>query len=303
MKISKLLSVFLGLTVISASMPYSTAIAVTSNGNEPDVSANNTLIEFLPDYISQAYDMTNVVEVSELNATDEYSVTFLNNDGTYSLLQFMTPIKYYDSNSSSYRFIDNEIISSKETGYEFENKANSFSSMFPYSSSDGIVFKDSDYSVKMIPVSNNNNSADKVVSDYNSECEFISYGDVYGTNTDLRYYIENNGLKETLILNECPDFSTYSFELQVEGLEIKEQSGSSIILYDIETGEETLKLNPVFIQDSSDYFNTTYNNTYSVETIDYNNYLVTVNMDEEFLNSDETVYPCTDDPTIYYTRM
>ena len=94
-------------------------------------------------------------------------------------------------------------ISSKETGYEFENKANSFSSMFPYSSSDGIVFKDSDYSVKMIPVSNNNNSADKVVSDYNSECEFISYGDVYGTNTDLRYYIENNGLKETLILNEC----------------------------------------------------------------------------------------------------
>lgn len=303
MKISKLLSVILGFTVISASIPYSTAIADTSNGDDPNASVNNETIDCLPNYISQAYDMTDVVEVSELNATDEYSVTFLNNDDTYSLLQFMTPIKYYDSNSSSYRFIDNEIINSKETGYEFENKANSFLSLFPYSSSDGIVFKDSDYSVKMIPVSNNNNSADKVVSDYNSECEFISYGDVYGTNTDLRYYIENNGLKETLILNECPDFSTYSFELQVEGLEIKEQSGSSIILYDIETGEEILKLNPVFIQDSSDYFNTTYNNTYSVETIDYNNYLVTVNMDEEFLNSDETVYPCTVDPTIYYTRM
>ena len=271
MKISKLLSVILGFTVISASIPYSTAIADTSNGDDPNASVNNETIDCLPNYISQAYDMTDVVEVSELNATDEYSVTFLNNDDTYSLLQFMTPIKYYDSNSSSYRFIDNEIINSKETGYEFENKANSFLSLFPYSSSDGIVFKDSDYSVKMIPVSNNNNSADKVVSDYNSECEFISYGDVYGTNTDLRYYIENNGLKETLILNECPDFSTYSFELQVEGLEIKEQSGSSIILYDIETGEEILKLNPVFIQDSSDYFNTTYNNTYSVETIDYNN--------------------------------
>ena len=303
MKISKLLSVILGFTVISASIPYSTAIADTSNGSDPNASVNNKTIDCLPNYISQAYDMTNVVEVSELNATDEYSVTFLNNDGTYSLLQFMTPIKYYDSNSSSYRFIDNEIISSKKTGYEFENKANSFLSMFPFSSSDGVIFKDSDCSVKMIPVSNNTNSADKVVSDYNSEYEYISYGDVYGANTDLRYYIENNGLKETLVLNECPDFSTYSFELQLEGLEIKEQSGSSIILYDIETGEETLKLNPVFIQDSSDYFKTTYNNTYSVKAIDCNNYLVTVNLDSEFLNSDEIVYPCTVDPTIYYTRM
>lgn len=303
MKISKLLSVILGFTVISASIPYSTAIAVTSNGSGLNVSMNNTSIDCLPNYISQAYDMTNVVEVSDLDATDEYSITFLNNDGTYSLLQFMTPIKYYDSNSNSYRFIDNEIVTSKETGYEFENKANSFSSMFPCSSSDGVVFKDSDYSVKMIPVSDNDNSADKVVSDYNSECEYISYGNVYGTDTDLRYYIENNGLKETLVLNDRPDFSTYSFKLQLEGLEIKEHSGSSIILYDIETGEETLKLNPVFIQDSSDYFNTTYNNTYSVEAIDYNDYLVTVNLDAEFLNSDEIVYPCTVDPTIYYTRM
>lgn len=297
MKTNRIVSAFLSLILILSSFVYSPVCAETADNSCVAFSEDYRLNEEVPQYLCQAYDEMGNGYSSSYVSSDEYSVTFLNDDGTYSMMQFMEPIKYYDNKTESYHFIDNEIINSSNSIYEYENKSNAFSSLF---SSNGVTFMDDFFSIDMIPISDCENIFRKVTIE--SENNYVSYGDVYGKNTELRYYVENSGLKEVVVLNERPDFSSYSFKIHLNGLEVNSLNGDKITLTDSVSGEEKFLLEPVFIQDSSDNCNISYDNFYSSEKIDDNDYIITVNLDKDFLNDESIVYPCIVDPTVYYMR-
>lgn len=257
-------------------------------------------IDDLPDYIQESYDFSSVSSISEIGSDDLYSITVSNDDGTYSTIQFFQPIKYFDTTDQAYKFIDNDIIISEDDNYAYENKANSFSTLFPHLSSDGVRLIDEKYAITMMPVASKEHEVSLV--DNKVETDYISYGNVYGENTDLRYLTTNDGIKETLVLDEGANLYSYSFEISLNGVYVEACEGSQIEFKDSQSGESVFIMSPIYIQDSSEKDNITYNNYYNVEQLTDTTYKVSVCLDKEFLEDKDTVYPCVVDPTIYYMR-
>ena len=295
MRVKRILSLMLSATMLTGLLGYDTVFT-----EAVAVSEENSTLDVLPDYIQEAYDFSSANSVSEIGKDDLYSITVSNSDGTYSTVQFFQPIKYFDGKDQTYKFIDNTLVMSKSEKYAYENKANSFSTLYPWVSSEGVSLVDDKYTITMIPATFED-CAVSLVSD-RSETAYISYGDVYGENTELRYSTNSDGIKETLILNENVDFDSYSFEISLDGVYLETFEGKQIEFKDSQTDEPVFLMSPTFIQDSSEKENITYNNYYSVEQLSNTTYKIDVYLDKEFLEDKNTVYPCVVDPTVYYMR-
>lgn len=288
---SGLLCVALAITQAATSSAFSNVYA------ENEVTHNE---EIIPSYLEKIYDFSDVESVVECDDEDDCSITLQKNDDTFSTLLFAEPIKFYDEMSCSYEFIDNKIVESNDSEYAYVNKANSFETMFSYNSKDGILFKEGDYSIRMTPVTDINSEA--LLQDEDSYSNYLSYVDVYGDGTELQYSLNNSGLKECLYLYEKPETYSYSFEIQTTGLEPKSTVGTDIVLMDAQTGEDVIRIAPIYIVDSSDFPLYSYNNYYTLSKLSDDNYLVTMVLDEEFLNDENINYPCVVDPAIYPMR-
>lgn len=283
---------FIGLTVSTSILFTSVVSGFVSYGYDAEKFSE------LPNHISELYDFSKVDSISDMESDDVSSLTLKNTDGTYTMLQFDEPIKYYDSKSDSFKFIDNSIVKSDEKDYAFENKANSFSCKFSDSCLDGIIFEDDSYSIKFFPSSSEPSFA-KLESQKDNN-ETVIYKDAFGKNIDLQYITTNNGLKENVIIDSYSDFSSYSFNMELSGLIISEYKGEQISLVDPKTDKQVFTFAPAFIVDSTGE-NISYDNYYTVEKKSESNYKITMNLDEEFLYDKNTQYPCIVDPVIYYT--
>lgn len=288
MKIKNLLGITISVTILFTSV----ISGFVSYGSE------NIKFDDVPEQIRNLYDFSKVECLSDLGEEDLSSLTLKNTDGTYTLLQFDEPIRFYDDVSGTYKFIDNTIVNSSNINYEYENSANTFSCKFSNSFSDGILFEDDKYSVKFTPVSSYTSSS-KPVSKIDDE-NAVVYEDAFGEGIDLKYAFANNGLKENIVIEEYKDFTSYSFVVDLEGLQINDNENSYINLLDEITGEEVLTFAPTFIVDSTGE-NISYDNCYTIEKISSDKYNITVKLDESFLKDETTQYPCVVDPILFYT--
>lgn len=108
-----------------------------------------------------------LVKVKEIDTP--YTECFQNEDGTYSLYIYSSPIQYYDG--SSYRHIDNTIIESTNSNYVYENKDNSVKTYFPKNLNYDILITNGDFSLPF-----NIGLSDLAFS----EADLVDYNNIYG---------------------------------------------------------------------------------------------------------------------------
>lgn len=260
-------------------------------------------LEQLPDelYAILENDIQDSVQIDEKTVSDLFSVGFVNSDGTKSLMTFDSPVKYLDDETGSICFIDNAFISTDDDniGIAYANHGNNYSANFPVNISDGVSFSEAGFSINMKPTDVLENCEPQIV---NNE---LVYDNAFNDNTDICYSLENSGIKESIIVYEPTGCSCYDFIISADGLVPETENGKSITLLDESNGEPVFVIQPTFIMDSynGEYIDgeehTTYDNYYDIEQQDDGTYLLRMNLDEEFLNAESTVYPCIIDPSIW----
>lgn len=268
----------------------------------PQLIDESLRLEQLPDelYSMLENDIQDAVQIDEKTVSDLFSVGFVNSDGTKSLMTFDDPVKYLDDETGSIYFIDNAFISTDDdNGVAYANHGNSYSANFPVNISDGVSFSEADFSINMKPADALENCEPQIV---NNE---LVYDNAFNDNTNICYSLENSGIKESIIVYEPTGCSCYDFIISADGLVPETESGKSITLLDESNGEPVFVIQPTFIMDSynGEYIDgeehTTYDNYYDIEQQDDGTYLLHMNLDEEFLNAESTVYPCVIDPSIW----
>lgn len=303
------LSVLLLQTLMEPSMQFvafgmDESVAIDNDGISSDIMEaddENLNLDALPDDLRNRFseELQNAVKLDESTYADLYNVVTINDDGTKSLIAFEEPIKYFDEDSNSVRFIENTIVPAAEDRAAYVNYGNDYSVSFPKNISDGVSLSVEDYSICMTPLNVSNSGEPQASSNE------VVYNSIFDDSTDVHYSLENSGIKESIIVDEMTGCTCYDFILSVNGVIPETTSGTSISFLDEVSGDSVFTIQPTFIVDSysGEYTDgenhITYNNYYTMEEQENGTYLLHMNLDEDFLNAETTVYPCVIDPSVW----
>lgn len=132
----------------------------------------------------------------------------------------------------------------------------------------------------------------------------VQYNGVFGNKTNLRYSATFEGFKEDIILYENTGVNSFRFKLKTNGLSLVCGEDEQYYLSNPLSGERLAAIGELIVYDSNNkkYKNDQgkeYNHHYEVTTVKADDeYILTVVLDEEFLNSSDTVYPVYIDPAV-----
>ena len=132
----------------------------------------------------------------------------------------------------------------------------------------------------------------------------VQYNGVFGSKTTLRYSSTFEGLKEDIVLSENTGVNNFRFRFKTNGLSLVCGEDKQYYLADPLSGEYLVAIGELIVYDSNNriYKNDEgeeYNHYYEVTTVKTDQeYILTVVVDEEFLNSSDTLYPVYIDPTM-----
>lgn len=244
-------------------------------------------ISSLPDFINADNAIkkghVNRVKSKESNLN---TVVYQNTDGTETTYVFMQPVKYIDE-YGNVKDKSDKITSITDSTYSYGVLNNNTKIYFPEKSSNGTKIQYKDYLIHMSPVSNLSSSP-KYIDENN-----ILYPDVFGTNTSLLYQSNLVGIKEYIILEKNIGKNEFDFVLTTNNL-IPTQINN--VWYLKNTADETIvSFGNIIINDSAgNIVEGTMNIT---PTEQKNKYDVKIVVPQEFLSSENTVYPVYVDPS------
>lgn len=124
------------------------------------------------------------------------------------------------------------------------------------------------------------------------------YGDV-NEGAVLTYTSTEDGVKETWTFNEKPDSNVIRYRLDLTGMTARKNvTDGGITYYDRETGDIIGAIESPWMNDATGNAYSE-NIQYELDTVnaDKGEYLLTMTVDEEYLNDSSRVYPITIDPT------
>lgn len=261
-------------------------------------------------YLLTSNEKNNAISLSTDSFNDLYSFTSLNNDGSKTLYKYEIPIKYKES--SKVKFINNELKeSSKWYGflrkYAYENSENSIKTYFPENIKDGILLETDNITITICPVIDNNSKGELVSIDNNGLItKVFQYSNVFDKNISIQYSAVSNGIKENIIIEKYNGINTFHFRINAKGLEPAYVEGESIPMLSSDTKEIAFILGQVDARDSytgenteNDMHFSLYNNLKIEKTDIPDEYLLSVEVDKSFLESEKTVYPVIIDPPAY----
>lgn len=255
------------------------------------------------------------VRVSEVESLRETNAeTYLMSDGSYECVVYAYD-KYYKAPDNTLQLTSSKIVPA--TGAErsgklssgknqYKNAANAFDVHFSGSGAPEVSIAYQDAAVTFSPLAAEKNTAGTTFSlGKVTGCEpldkLTSTGEntvTYNTafpNTDLIYVLENNALKEYIILNSITAGNTFSFQFSLDG--VKLQSKDNYAEFIDQNGIVLFSLDSLFAVDANGAF--TDKLKYTFEPIkDSNNIIVTVTLDKAYFSSAERVFPIIIDPTI-----
>lgn len=293
-------------STVNAVEDISTVESNLSTNINVELSEDAFKIDALPNYLIAELEpnLQNSVKLDEDVYNDLYSVGTVNEDGTKSLFTFNSPIKYYDNESKRIKFIDNRIVPEQNVdGVSYVNQGNSYQVSFPEVINEGLELVSDQYVLNMKPVTEGACESPQLIDNE------IVYDKAFGESTIIHYALDNAGIKESIIISEPNTCDSYDFIFTATGLTPDKDSGESITFIDENNGESVFVIQPTYIVDSyvGEYVegeeHVTYNNYYDVENLSDNTYLIHMNLDEEFLNADSTVYPCVIDPSVWAVNL
>lgn len=123
-----------------------------------------------------------------------------------------------------------------------------------------------------------------------------------GKEIAYKYTSLKNGVKEEIILNEKPDSNIFEFKLSIPGMKVQTfDDCKELRIIDQKTKKLVACINEPNIQDSDGKL--TYNEIhYETQKVKNGEYILKVVIDEEYLNSENTKYPVTIDPTAWWVN-
>ncbi len=267
-------------------------------------------IENVPNEIKYQLKASNNSAKSISNDNDLYSFTTINEDGSKTLYKFEAPIKYKEDNKV--KFINNDLKESNKwygffNKYAYENSENNIKTYLPNNIKDGVLIESENFSMIFSPIIKNNSEGILVASNIDGLSKNVfQYNNVYDSNIRLQYTPISTGIKENIIIDKYAGINTFQFKVNAKGLEPAYNSGESIPMLDSKTKEIVFIFGQVDAKDSyigdntsNDTHTSLYNNLKIESTGITNEYLLTVEVDKTFLESDKTVYPVIVDPPAY----
>lgn len=260
----------------------------------------------LSDYIEEIVDLEDVKSIDSEN-TDENELYFNMKDDTTTVYSFSEPVTFTDENGNL-RCKDNSIIEQKDrekkkVGYDYSNGQNDYRINFSSDSSKGVLVEYGDISFSLAPISDK--SAPGYVSNgaiNNERFENFEYADLFGENTLLKYFPQINGIKEIITLDSRIERNTFESVLKTNGCTPVINEDGSVSLISSETGEEVQNFTAPFAFDNA-YVEGIEDNhycadcRYDLKKLSDNEYILSVTVSDKWLNSKDTVYPVTIDPT------
>ena len=249
----------------------------------------------------------------------EFEKHFVCSDGSYVATTYPEQVCYLDEDGI-WQEIDNSL---KKVKGRFENKASDVKVSFAETTTDTEVVKlsndKSDLSWNIaFPKAENSTyslrqSANSVINDSKIVCETLSealeendimmatnieshvtYENIYSDTVDVQYTVLPGRVKENIIINEKTNLPSYNMNISCDGLTAEIDEENSVEFYDT-NGELQYEIQTPYM------FDDIYELSYDIEIVleeTGSGYTVTFYPDQEWLNSDERVYPITIDPTV-----
>lgn len=160
-----------------------------------------------------------------------YTICYKNEDNTYSMYIFASPIQYQTNNG--YTIIDNTVIESNKLGFAFENRANSIKTYFPKALSNPLRVENGSKFLEFKP-----NWDITGFSDAKKTVFTNMYGDkvsavIYKRNDmDLVFYPTKAGIKSEIILKETSDNNEFSFIVKTNAASSENKQNGYILFKD-----------------------------------------------------------------------
>lgn len=320
----------LAISLLSTSIP----VYALENGNADNENSTseesieeadrNLLKDLMPGDLSLVelsdkelddYEIPEVISVNDIKEkehanrlfaqeTDDYSIVFQNKDGSKTMYYFDEPIKYTDENGTVCDK-STKLSEADKEGYAFVSAENDINVYMPeqLDSETGIIVKSDEYIIEMSPVASDKADVSDIITETENKYDkhdIVEYNDVFGDDTTIEYSAQLNGVKENIILDRYNGKNEFSFDVDTNGLSLKDEGGYFSIVDD-EKEEIVGTVSEVILFDSSNGENTIVPQGYvtgytAVKNAD-GGYTITITLDNEWLKN-EAVYPVTIDPTI-----
>ena len=281
-KIKKALSIFLAMCAISTVFQLS-SYSVDAD-SAPAASGGGTASE-------SSYVMEMTEDGEKLRLTEEEpnlrTKIYLNRDGTKSMEVYDDPVKYVASDG----LIKDKLLTIEATAGGFISAQSDIECRFSADISRGIGIRRGAFAVMMLPDDAVDGTA--VLSTDGKEVTYL-----VDDSTVYRYSLTYTGYKEEIIVSEYTGQTKYVFRYLTDGLSL-EQTGDCYGFVD-GNGEVKATLSEILIFTADDRNNRV--GDMSVETVRANEeYVVTLELDENYLSDPLTAYPLIIDPSIDIT--
>jgi hypothetical protein len=290
----RLLSILLAFALFTSL----TAVSAETAGFSDVIETRQLSDADIPEVISDnVIDESNHVERLYKEEDDLSTVIFANDDDTNTVYFFDEPVKYIAEDGtvqdkSSILYDSFDIPEYNEFAYV--NLDNDIRTFFPeeLSEDSGVTLVADDYVIELSPVSEDLSSVTLNPEDENS----VVYDGAFGNDTAVQYTTLFNGFKEDIVMYENVG-NEFSFILKTNGL-VAQIDGMNINLTDPVSGAVVAVADPIYVYDSSEISNSTFDNKIELELREDGDYEVKIIADNDFLSNPETVYPVYVDPTI-----
>lgn len=274
------LSLFLSISLLSNLIGESGAFAASEESQR--VPQNNKLV-------ADIGELPNKLPKEKLELTSKrtkYSTRFLNPDGSFTEEIYLEPKFYQDREDRNWKNIDNSL--KVKTSGKYENEANDFNAIFADDSKLGdlVTVEKEGKSLAIIPV-----QANKVKGSVKQDK--ITYDGLY-QDTDVRYQVKGDAVKEDIILNKYNNKNVFSYELKMSGITASVDKDGTILFKD-NKGNKLWYFEKPFMTDAIGKYSDKV--TLTLRNEDGKTY-VDVTADKSFLEDPDTKYPVTIDPTI-----
>ena len=296
---TKLISLFLTLLIIFFAVPsiiYAEAAeAIMGLGSEEAAS-------FLSDN-DTSLSNAGIYEVEELR--EENVKHFRLEDGSYVAAQYPLAVHISDG-EGGWKDINNSLvplfneITSADGRIKISKKTTGNGKLFTLHSEDKKITFSLVGANKGIKgeVTNYSDAEDATELQKMMNLEKLSSSVIYRdilSGVDIEYVLNGLGIKENIIIKEKADAYSYTFELELNGLEAVLVENGSIELTDESGNTEYLIPAPIIFDAAGEYGSAEYTLT---EENASGKYLLTVTADSEWVNAENRAFPVTLDPAI-----
>lgn len=235
--------------------------------------------------------------------SSQYSIAFLNEDGTKTLYVYAAPIQYYiqdkESKNVTFTLIDNRIKDTTQEkqaeGYAYTNVANTIDINFPSVLREDcpITMTDENFSLQMLPLTLSDVQTAEYVEKANIIDEIkpmIQYAD---NNVGMDFYCYPTNLECNIELKFTDDIPPDYIDLKIkfsQKLKAENHSGGFLTFSDTSNNSQIKTiLQAPLIKDQSG--TVSYNSKLKLqEVLDEDEYIIRVAFDPEYTKTGNTVY-------------